>query len=502
MDMKRFFLYAIAIAALALAGCGGNGGGGTAMMPDTPTTTPPTTTPPTTTPPTCLEDPAAANCTGPTAEEVAAKKKAVTKAAGTKMMAIMAEAAQTEDAGIGGSVETDETTTYSLAITRPSGGTEVKITDSAMMEDDDPKFVQMADLDGDGSRTMHVRDKRDANGMGEEEVVIVSTDIQAPVARPFAMAGENNENKGVYTLDTNTDNDATPPVARSLMVDTDNVGMWSSTGFPSTADTTRQYAQDDAATMDKNEGQVAGMFDGGSGTFECVSSNCSLVTDEDGKLTTVNGTWQFTPDADAMVYVVDADYMHYGFWLKRTTDADGLTYNEVETFAGSSIDASGDLTQVTGSATYNGGATGVYTRNNEYNSTTGDVIDRTSGHFTADVTLTAYFKQTLDDSDTLTVDEAGQIAPNMLDTVTGMITGFNLSHNDITSAWAVNLKGAINANAGTAAGTANGGGAEGNFNATFHGPTTDDTQPSSVVGEFDANFGNGAAAGGFGARKQ
>ena len=35
MDMKRFFLYAIAIAALALAGCGGNGGGGTtAMMPD------------------------------------------------------------------------------------------------------------------------------------------------------------------------------------------------------------------------------------------------------------------------------------------------------------------------------------------------------------------------------------------------------------------------------------------------------------------------------------
>ena len=28
MDMKRFFLFAIAIAALTLAGCGGNGGGG------------------------------------------------------------------------------------------------------------------------------------------------------------------------------------------------------------------------------------------------------------------------------------------------------------------------------------------------------------------------------------------------------------------------------------------------------------------------------------------
>ena len=34
MDMKRFFLYAIAIAALALAGCGGGGGGTTVMMPD------------------------------------------------------------------------------------------------------------------------------------------------------------------------------------------------------------------------------------------------------------------------------------------------------------------------------------------------------------------------------------------------------------------------------------------------------------------------------------
>ena len=34
----------------------------------------------------------------------------------------------------------------------------------------------------------------------------------------------------------------------------------------------------------------------------------------------------------------DADYMHYGFWLKKTTDSDGVTtYDEVETFAGSSV---------------------------------------------------------------------------------------------------------------------------------------------------------------------
>ena len=34
MDMKRFFLYFIAIAALALAGCGGNGGKGPGMPAD------------------------------------------------------------------------------------------------------------------------------------------------------------------------------------------------------------------------------------------------------------------------------------------------------------------------------------------------------------------------------------------------------------------------------------------------------------------------------------
>ena len=70
------------------------------------------------------------------------------------------------------------------------------------------------------------------------------------------------------------------------------------------------------------------------------------------------------------------------------------------------------------------------------------------------------------------------------------------------------------ANTGTASGTANGGGAAGAFSATFHGdtavydhdmdPDTDmiNRLPSSVVGEFGANFSNGSVAGGFGARMQ
>ena len=91
----------------------------------------------------------------------------------------------------------------------------------------------------------------------------------------------------------------------------------------------------------------------------------------------------------------------------------------------------------------------------------------------------------------------------MLDTVTGSISNFKLE-NDEEQQWSVNLKGDIDDGAGTVSdGTANGGGAEGSFSATFHGPTggDNDVQPSSVVGEFGANFNNGAVAGAFGARK-
>ena len=120
---------------------------------------------------------------------------AATKAAGTKRMAIAAEAAQAADAdaGLGGSANlgADNTTgtdddPYSLTITRDRTSTEVKIADSGLAGDDDPKFMQAADL-GYGT-TMHVRTKAaDEDGNVEEEVVVVTTNIEAPRGRPFAM---------------------------------------------------------------------------------------------------------------------------------------------------------------------------------------------------------------------------------------------------------------------------------------------------------------------------
>ena len=64
--------------------------------------------------------------------------------------------------------------------------TTVTVTVNGATDDDDEKFTQAMDFE-DG-RTMHVR-TMDANDDGEvvEEVVVVSTDIEAPKATPFAM---------------------------------------------------------------------------------------------------------------------------------------------------------------------------------------------------------------------------------------------------------------------------------------------------------------------------
>ncbi len=474
---------------------------------------------------------------------------ATTKAAGTKATAIATEHMQgtDDDAGLGGTARTDAdgTTTpndatddvYGLVISRDGDGTEIKITDPAMVGDDDPKFTQAMDLDlGDGL-TKHVRkQKADADGNVEEEVVMVRTDIEAPTPVAFAKfkdaAGTetqtlNARQDGVTVSDDN--------VADSILVpgtDTVNLNPANATEaaniltlvkaaqFTAAGALELPFDADTAGTADKNEAaKVPGTYNGASGTYTCsntTGTSCTVTrTVAEGKYTisAMAGGWTFKPDAGAMSDQSDYDYVHYGFWLKRTTDAMGaVTYNEVETFADASRAESSDVGAVEGTATYTGGATGVYVKNT-LDENEGTIKKATAGHFTADVELTATFGQEGEDPKVAVnpTENPGRIAPNKLNTIVGTINEFLLSGGEKNS-WSVTIEGDISTTDGTASGTAKGNvkNEDGSFSATFHGtPTTTTTaetrphtKPSAVVGEFNSFFTNGSVAGAFGAQEK
>lgn len=433
-------------------------------------------------------------------DEAAAMVEAATKAAMTKEDAIAAEAAQTGDDGPGGA---DADTDHTIKIRRDRAGTTVTIAvDGAAA--DDPTFMQTMDLGG--GRTMHVRTMpADGDGNVAEEVMVVSTDIDAPTATPFAMVpGQalNADADGVAA--TGADAVAFDPGGA---LDGSNSGdaavlakIMSSEFVSGTAAVLTFRGDDPANDMDTAE-TAPGSYNGATGTYTCAggADDCTVTLDAMGVLTAMSDNWIFTPDMGATSDVPDADYLRYGFWLKRTTDAMGaVTYNEVQTFAESSAAASGDVGSVTGRATYRGDTTGVYVRN-VYN--TDGTIDRaTSGHFTADADLTATFGQVND------AGGEGTIAPNQLYTLRGTIDNFTLSGGE-ANMWSVALHGDIAEGSGDASGTAKGGveGDDGSFSATFHGPVADansePVQPHTVVGGFNASFSDGSVAGAFGARE-
>ena len=431
----------------------------------------------------------------PTGEDIAAAA-AATKAARTKTTAIATEAgtAAVDDAGLADTV--------TMTISRDRMGTTVKFVDSDLMGDDDPKFAQAMDLGG--GRTMHVR-TMDATDDGDvvEEVVVVSTDIAGPRAVAFAKF-EDDEGMATQVLDvsTNTMNDEPDNTFEAFAIDENDAdvrALVKSSAFTAGTVATLTFTDDDTDTNDMDEAfETAGTYNGALGTYRCNgAADCTVTLDAKGAITAMNDGWIFTPDPRATSDQPDYDYLHYGFWLMKTTDEDGvLTYDGVETFADSSVAESGNVTTVTGSATYDGGSTGVYVKN--VYTIGGSIESATSGHFTADVSLMATFGQVDNEAG------AGTIAPSLLNTLTGTIDNFDLSGGEYNE-WAVNLQGDITESTGVVTdGTANGGGAEGSFNAVFHGSVAavEDVvpKPSSVVGEFDANFSNGSVAGGFGAR--
>ena len=184
--------------------------------------------------------------------------------------------------------------------------------------------------------------------------------------------------------------------------------------------------------------------------------------------------------------------------MKKTEKDGATTYNAVQTFVG----ATGiepyrreDMLLVVGTASYEGGAAGVYVKNSF--TSDGEIDTATSGTFTADVSLMVNFG-------------GNDVPVNKQYSVEGSISKFALSGGE-ENAWSVNLKAEFIRTNNEFTGTANGGGAEAAWNATFYGdaeetPATDDNSallpPAGMAGEFNAHLSNGHVAGAFGAHSQ
>ena len=457
------------------------------------------------TPPNCTTPPPP----GPTPEEIAA----TTKAAKTKLDAIVAEAALTTDSGLGGTgAAASGEGSYSVSVERDRDATTVTVTRNGATMATNKKFMA-TDL-GDGL-SMHTLDGE----MGVQEIAMVMTDIKAPRAVEFAKWDNNNDATDALpqaldvradgvTVDTANPADSRDVSGAALVSTTEAdaavlklimVGAFAAPGDGSSSVThTFQPAADDADTttpgaQPRAAAMVGGTYNGAMGTYTCATgnggANCSATVNAKGELTGLSDGWIFTPADGATSDQPDYDFLRYGFWLKKTTK-DGVTeYNEIALFHGhvGMTDSSGTIT---GSASYEGSAVGVYVHN--VNSEGGGSVEsRTAGHFTADATLKAYFTQPTSPND--------NIPPNKLNTITGTINNFDLSGGEAQD-WSVALTGDVNATFGIDNGTANGGGTAGALSGQFYGAANE--LPGAATGEFNANFSNGSVAGAFGVNKK
>ena len=144
-----------------------------------------------------------------------------------------------------------------------------------------------------------------------------------------------------------------------------------------------------------------------SGRFFCEANACAISVDEDGEVTAAAG-YSFQPVASGTTSTSDPDYMAWGVWL---TVPDATTATDLA--AAGAFASGNDVFQVraalTGTATYNGDASGLYSA--------GGMVE----YFEADVSLTANFGGTVGaDSDTDTLDTNDGL---LIGAVTGSVSG-------------------------------------------------------------------------------
>ena len=157
---------------------------------------------------------------------------------------------------------------------------------------------------------------------------------------------------------------------------------------------TEMIKQPDSNPDGRTKFNFPGSFKGVSGTYSCdlsdggtctaaVASKGFTLSGADG------GTWTFKPTdpEDKTMSIADVAYSSYGWWIR--TDADGkVIVSAFHDFKGTVPDGEAVTgIDLKGTAMYMGGAAGKYA----LSSSTGGTND--SGHFTADVMLSADFDE-------------------------------------------------------------------------------------------------------------
>ena len=296
-----------------------------------------------------------------------------------------------------------------------------------------------------------------------------------------AISGVNDD--GVVSMNTDL-SAATPAGATSVEK------LFSADGFPSGNGASINYPDNDKVTTNAFKVEFTGTFHGVAGKYECTRANndgrCGASNNDKGVLQTLTGTWTFTPtslDSEVADVRSDADFLDFGYWVNTDDSGDTDTYKVGTFFRGQQ--PRGDVSSVTGKATYKGGAAGLYTK--RAFAPGGDGAVTAAGRFTADAELTAYFAQ----------DTGQTIAPTNLNTISGEIKNFMDGGQVIDAAWSLKLpKAAISTDpAGTFSVTDS-------WSGEFYGPGGDtNPQPTGVAGKFTGGFNNGEVVGSFGATK-
>ena len=154
-----------------------------------------------------------------------------------------------------------------------------------------------------------------------------------------------------------------------------------------------------------------------TGRFNCVAGTaCSISVDEDGEIVALQGyTWQ--PIVRGMTTSTpDADYLAWGVWL---TVPDAVADAAAAGAFASGSDVFQVRAELTGTATYNGVATGLYSA--------GGMVE----YFDADVTLNANFGGTVGADSTPDTGTVGDNDGFLLGAVTGSVSGIKAGGMDI-----------------------------------------------------------------------